>query len=107
MAYYCRHCGSMVTPLEEKGTYSCKCVEFPLHRGDVILAFIAESRRARVKAMHELVRLANDENFYMRWIYLVPDEPTNDDFLDIALDEELYADTIKLFKQLVAKENFF
>ena len=105
--YYCRHCGSVVTPIENEGTYSCDCISTPLHKEDIIWWYTAETRRARVKAMHELVRLANDENLYMRWIYLVPDEPIEDDFFEIALNDELYEDTIKLFKKLVAKEDFF
>ena len=46
---------------------------------------IIESRKAQLKAMHEVMCNTNDEGLYMRWISLgVPDCPTEDDFEFIA-----------------------
>lgn len=57
-----------------------------------------------VQDMHEYVRTRiDDENAYMSWICLVPDEPSHEDFVDIASDNELWTDTCKLLGKLVKK----
>lgn len=54
-----------------------------------------------LKAMHEVVISMNDENAYERWILVVPDEPTEDDFEYMANDDELMDDACRLFRSIV------
>lgn len=53
--------------------------------------------------MNEYVKNLSDENAYMAWIDIVPDECTEDDLLFIATDDELWADTCRLFGSLVKR----
>ena len=46
---------------------------------------------------------ANDENIYMSWICTMPDCPSEEDFIDIALDDEQYTDCFDEFVRLIAK----
>lgn len=51
-----------------------------------------------VKAMNTVVMALNHEGaYYDRWIYVVPDCATDEDFLDIAEDGELFEDAIRCF----------
>lgn len=56
-----------------------------------------------LKMMHELVINMNNENAYMSWIYLVPDEATEEDFMDIAEDESDFDEVCHMFNVLVRK----
>lgn len=56
-----------------------------------------------VKKMHKYVINSGDEELYMRWIYLVPDEPSDQDFIDIADDPEEYHDVLELFAKIATK----
>ena len=52
--------------------------------------------------MHECIRnWDGDEENYMRWILVVPDCPTMEDFYDIAEEYTEYADVVKLFWDIV------
>ena len=52
-----------------------------------------------VKAMHTLIQALNNEHaYYCHWIYIVPDEATDDDLEYIAEDDELFMDTVRCFK---------
>ena len=51
-----------------------------------------------MKAMHILVMAMNNEDAYMEWILTVPDEASDDDLMDIATDDELFADACAAFK---------
>lgn len=51
--------------------------------------------------MNEYIKKMGDESIWMSWIMLVPDECTEDDLQFIAEDEELWADTCRLFDILV------
>lgn len=54
--------------------------------------------------MDYLVRSLNDEAaYYQHCINLVPDEATIEDYTDIAEDDDLYSDTCKLFRSLLAR----
>lgn len=68
----------------------------------------AENRVEQLRAMHMVMRCANDENFYMRWIVLVPDCPSNYDFECIAKDDEEYNEVVDLFFNILdgKKEDF-
>ncbi len=56
-----------------------------------------------IKAMNTIVTCMNDENAYMRWIYIVPDQATEDDFEFIAEDEEEFESAVRAFG-IIAKE---
>lgn len=66
--------------------------------------FTKAARVSQLKAMHSLMLDANDENIYMNWILLMPDEPSEYDFEDIAADDGLYNECFNLFIKLIAKE---
>lgn len=51
-----------------------------------------------MKAMHTLVMAMNNEDAYMEWIMTVPDEASGDDLMDIATDDELFAEACAAFK---------
>lgn len=69
-----------------------------------ILKFAKETRIKQLKAMHELMTLANDEDIYMAWIYTMPDEPSEEDFEDIAEDDEMYNECFDAFVRLIKHE---
>lgn len=55
-----------------------------------------------VKSMNTIVKeLNNEEGYYNHWIYIVPDEADDEDFRDIAEDEELFTDTVNSFKSIM------
>ena len=65
-----------------------------------------KDRLSAIIAMHVMVCDMNDENAYMEWIYIVPDEPNEWDFIDFALNDdgteenELFDEAVRLFKKL-------
>lgn len=54
-----------------------------------------------VRSMNNIMVHMNDENAYMKWIQVVPDGATQDDFEAIADNEELFDSTVYLFKDLM------
>ena len=66
--------------------------------------YTKQARIAQLKAMHELMINANDEDIYMTWIYLMPDEPSEEDFVEIAEDKATYNECFDLFVKLIADE---
>ena len=56
-----------------------------------------------VRSMNNIMVHMNDENAYMKWIAVVPDGATQDDFEAIADDEELFDSTVYLFKDLMER----
>ena len=54
-----------------------------------------------LKAMHRIVCCFNHEDAYIRWINLVPDCPSEDDFADMAEDDDDMNDAAKLFRTLI------
>jgi len=68
---------------------------------------ITNFRADQLKAMHEVVKCANDERIYNSWVAgYIPDEPQNDDFIFIAENVESYNKTIDLFINLVSKKGY-
>ena len=51
-----------------------------------------------MKSMHTIICAMNNEDAYSSWIYIVPDEASDDDLMDIATDDELFADACAAFK---------
>jgi hypothetical protein len=60
-------------------------------------------RIEQLKAMHNFMLTANYEPIYYEWIMMIPDNPSEEDFLDIAVDDEFYKDCCELFAELVQK----
>ena len=102
MAYLCRECGSEVEVDSVKINAKCKTCNKTLTPQETISSWKLEARMSQLKAMHELMRNANDEEIYMTWIVTgVPDEPSEDDFNYIACDDELYNECFALFVELI------
>lgn len=64
------------------------------------------TRLKQIKAMHELMTQTNDEGLYMAWVLVMPDEPTENDFIDIAEDEQQFNDCYKLFVTLIQDKGY-
>lgn len=56
-----------------------------------------------VRSMNDIIVHLNDENAYMKWIAVVPDGADEEDFKTIADDEELFDETVYLFKDLMER----
>ena len=56
-------------------------------------------KRVRLlKEMDRIMRNSNDENAFADWIELgIPDEPTEYDYIDIAVGDESYFETLEIF----------
>lgn len=84
---------------------------------EVVRNFSAKERERlnAIISMHVMVCSINDERAYMTWIYVVPDEATEWDFIDFAKNDEgttenaLFDEAAELFKKLwndyAAEEN--
>lgn len=101
---YCRICGHPVEFGYDEITAHCPKCNKELRPKDVISGYTREARINQLKAMHSLMLQANDENIYMIWILYMPDEPTDDDFIDIASDDKTYNECFDKFVKLIAKE---
>lgn len=110
---YCKHCGSVVREITSEDEsvryiqgrlFKCQCTDKLLNYKDVIAGYTRDARIAQLKAMHALMRYADDERIYMTWIYRMPDCPTEGDFEEIALDDEEYNGCFDLFVKLISKE---
>lgn len=62
-----------------------------------------KERAEFVQSMNNVVKHLNDENAYMHWIMVVPDEAEQADFEDIADDEELFDEAVYLFKNIMER----
>ena len=56
-----------------------------------------------VRSMNNIMVHINDEEAYMKWIQVVPDGATQEDFEAIADDEELFDGVVYLFKDLMER----
>lgn len=69
---------------------------------DRIASWTLKARMSQLKAMHTIMCNTNDEDIYATWIITgVPDEPSEDDYEYIAMDDELYNECFDLFVELV------
>lgn len=102
MSYLCRNCGNKINFRYEDKPVQCTGCLKEITRKDTIAEWTLEARVAQLKAMHELMLNVNDEEIYMTWIVTgVPDEPSDTDFEDIALDDEMYNECFDLFVDLI------
>ena len=58
-----------------------------------------DERLNKVRLMHETMLSMNDENAYMAWIWVMPDEPSEYDFTDFA-DEAEFAELEDTFDRM-------
>lgn len=110
---YCKHCGNEVKEITSEDAtlayiqgrlFKCECIDRPLSYKEVIAGHTRDARVNQLKAMHQLMLEANDESIYMTWIYRMPDCPSEEDFIDIATDDEQYNGCFDLFVKLIAKK---
>lgn len=104
---YCKKCGRVATEIDHINgdrAYQCKCQKEPLKWNEVISGFTKKARINQLKAMHALMCEANDEGIYMTWVIFVPDCPNDEDFEDIALDDNTYNECFDLFVKLISKK---
>lgn len=105
MAHLHTECGNKVTKVDYiNGEAYCPYCEKEVFLKETIADYTLTARIAQLKAMHELMLNSNDEEIYMSWIYLMPDEPSEEDFKDIALDKEDYNECFDLFIELIKDE---
>lgn len=73
------------------------------NRERIDMSAYKDDRTDFVRSMDNIITHLNDENAYMKWIQVVPDCATQDDFEAIADNEELFDSTVYLFKDLMDK----
>lgn len=101
---YCKKCGTQIKfPYGMTQTYCAGC-DTAVQRVDTIAGHTRDARITQLKAMHNLMCEANDEDIYMTWIYRMPDCPSEEDFEYIAMNDEEYNGCFDLFVKLIAKE---
>ena len=101
---YCKNCGSQIEFEYGKELANCNLCNKTITRAQTIRGFTRDSRVNQLKAMHDLMCEANDEGIYMTWISLgVPDCPSDEDFVFIAMSDEQYNECFDLFVRLIAK----
>lgn len=61
---------------------------------------MVDERIKLLERLHEVVRNMNHEDAYMVWTFVVPDEPTKEDFAEIASNEEDFEVVLNLFKKI-------
>lgn len=58
-----------------------------------------EERLNAVHMMHDVMLSMNNEEAYMAWIYIMPDEPSEYDFADFA-DEDAFKELDDIFDRI-------
>lgn len=56
-----------------------------------------------VELMHETMLSMNNEDAYFEWIYTMPDEPTDDDFMWFVENDDEYTELRDVFDELYNK----
>lgn len=100
---YCKICGHHVEFQYGEFHGHCPICNKEIERKETISAYTRNKRIAQLHAMHNLMQHANDEDIYMSWIYLMPDCPSEGDFVDIAINDKIYNECFDLFVKLIAK----
>lgn len=63
-------------------------------------------RMKQLEAMNHCMLQCNDEELFDEWIFIFPDEASENDIKSIALDDEAYNDVCNLFARLVSFDGF-
>lgn len=58
-------------------------------------------RVKKLRKMNENIRNISNEDYYTAWIFIVPDEATLCDWIEIAEDDELYIEVLETYAMLV------
>ena len=103
MARYCKECGHHINFQYGEHTGFCPLCDKEVGLKETLADHTLDARMSQLKAMHDLMCEANDENIYMTWIYLAPDCPSDEDFKNIALSDKSYNEAFDLFVKLIAK----
>lgn len=101
--HYCKECGDPIEFEYGKTTAYCPTCKKEIELKSTIAGYTRDARVAQLKAMHQLMCEANDEFIYMAWIYIMPDCPSDEDFIDIAMDDKSYNECFDTFVRLIAK----
>ena len=64
---------------------------------------IKQSRVDDLKAMDRLMRSMNNEEAFMNWIVIFPDGATEEDYADIAEDEEQFEECVLEFLSVMKR----
>lgn len=102
MKKYCPHCLRKIEWNYGTSEQNCPFCKQLLKSSDVMPDFIIEARINQLKAMHDLMKEANDEEIYYAWINEFPDEPQEDDFLYVSTHKEAYNDAFDEFIRLIS-----
>lgn len=104
MNRYCRTCGHHINFQYGEMTAYCPICDKEIKRENTISGWTRDARISQLKAMHDLMCEANDERIYSSWIYTMPDAPTMEDFIDIAMNDDDYNACFDAFVRLIQKE---
>lgn len=105
MKRLCCECGSELN-FVDRSDIICPMCKRIISLKDSISELTLKFRIQQLKEMHNLMISSNDETIYGRWICIgVPDEPSEDDFEYIALNNESYNECFDLFVKLIANKN--
>ena len=99
--YYCRECGSEIDVEYGINEYTCHVCKNEIKYKNLMRSWMLDARVSQLKLMHNLICEANDERIYMSWTYTVPDCPTHEDFVDIAMSDKEYNEVFDLFVKLI------
>ena len=105
MEWICKECGHKVNFEFGNNTSFCWTCGKEIWSKDAMPMHRLDARVTQLKAMHTLMLEANDESIYMTWICTMPDCPSEEDFIDIALDDEMYNECFDLFVKLIADKD--
>lgn len=101
---YCRSCGHHINFTYGEETSVCPLCDKAVTHADTVAGYRRDARVRQLKAMHALMCDANDEEIYGAWVYTMPDEPTEEDFIDIAMDDKAYNECFDAFLRLIGKD---
>ena len=73
------------------------------NRERIDMSAYKDDRTDFVRSMDNIITHLNDEDAYMKWVQVVPDGATQEDFETIADDEDLFDSTVYLFKDLMGR----
>lgn len=102
---YCKKCGHHIEFQYGEEFGYCPICDKKITRADTIEGYRLNVRIAQLKAMHKLMQAANDEDIYYTWVYTMPDEPSEEDFKSIAMDDKAYNECFDVFVKLIADED--
>ena len=98
---YCKTCGHHIEFQYGEMTGYCPICDKEIKRKDTVAGYTRDARIKQLKAMHTLMCYANDEHLYYSWVYTMPDEPSEEDFIDIAMNDDDYNACFDAFIKLI------